>query len=116
MELAALALLAADGYGPVHGVYNTLGDGHAQPGALCLPHAGVVLPAEGVENLLLILLRHADSGVLHQEVGAHTAALLRLLIHRHLHRALLRREFHRVPQQVDQHLIQPHAVAVHLLG
>ena len=38
----------------------------------------------------------------------------RLLVHGHLKRSALRREFDGVSQQVNQHLIQPHAVAVHI--
>ena len=39
----------------------------------------------------------------------------RLLIHGQLNGTLLRREFDSVPQQVDQHLIQPHTVTAHVL-
>ena len=49
-------------------------------------------------------------------MGADQGGVLRqrLLIHGHLDRALLRGEFDSVPQQIDQHLIEPHAVAAHV--
>ena len=101
---------------PAHGVHNVLGDGHAQPGPLRFPDPGVVLPAEGLKDDLLILLGHPDARVPHQEVGADPGGVLRqgLLVHSQLHRALLRGEFDGVPQQVQQHLVQPHAVAAHV--
>ena len=117
MEFTALALLAADRDRSAHGVHDTLGDGHAQPGPLCLSDPVVVFPAEGLEYRLLILLRHTDACVAHQEMGADQGGVLRqrLLIHGQLNGALLRGEFDGVPQQIDQHLIQPHTVATHIL-
>ena len=56
MELTALALLAPDGNGPSHGIYNILGYRHPQTRPLCFLHAGVVLPAKGVKDYLLVLL------------------------------------------------------------
>ena len=117
MELAALALLAADRDVAAHRVHNILGDRHPQPGTLRFLHPGVVLSAEGFKYDLLVLLRHADSRIAYQEMGADKGGRLRkrLLIHHRLNRAVFRRKFGGVAQQVDQHLVQPHAVTVHIL-
>ena len=54
VKLAAPALFAADRDRSIHRVHNALGNRHAQPGTLGFPHAGVVLPAEGLKYHLLI--------------------------------------------------------------
>ena len=56
MELTALALFAADGNTAAHRVYDAFRDCHAQPRAFRFLHAGVILPAEGIKNNLLIFL------------------------------------------------------------
>ena len=56
VELAALALLAADRDVAAHRVHNILGDRHPQPGTLRFLHPGVVLSAEGFKYDLLVLL------------------------------------------------------------
>ena len=117
MEGAALVLLAGDGDGALHLVHNIFGDGHSQAGALGALHPGAVLPGEGLKDLLLEFLRHADARVPHDKVGADVAGPQGgvLLGHGHGDAAPLGGEFQGVGEQVEQHLIEADAVAVDVL-
>ena len=116
MEFRSFAQPAAYLDIAAHGVNNVLCDGHAQTGTLGLLHPCGILPAEGVENLRLILLRHTDTVVLHGDMGADVVLALGglLLIQRHRNGPAVGRELHRIAQQVDEDLIEPQAVAAHV--
>ena len=115
MELTAFPLLTADGDRAAHRVYDIFRDRHSQTGSLGLLHAGIVLPAKGIEYDLLVLFRHTDPRITHNEMGADAGRIprQRFLVHTYPDGAPIRREFDGVPQQVDQHLVQAHAVAAH---
>ena len=65
MKFGALAL---ERNGSAHGVHNKFGNGHPQARTLRALNPAAVLPGEGVKDLLLELLRHADAAVLHLQV------------------------------------------------
>ena len=118
MEGTALALAAVHLDPALHGVHDILGDGHAQAGALDLLHPGVVLPGEGIKDMALEFLRHADAGVLHKEMAADPVRPggAGLLVQRDGDAPGLGGELDRVGQQVEQHLIEPDIVAQDPLG
>jgi len=118
MEARALAGSAFHVDGAAHGVHDELGDGEAKTHALGAVHATAVLALEGGEELLLVLLRHAHAGVLHRKVGAHPALAPEggLLPEMDVDAAAGGGELHGVAEEVEEHLVEAHAVAEDMLG
>ena len=117
VEAASLVPLAGNGDGAPHLIHDVLGDGHAQAGALGALDPGAVLPGKGVEDLLLELLRHADAGVLDDEVGPDEVSAPGgiLLGDGHGDAPLLRGKLHGVGEEIQQDLVEAHTVAVDVL-
>ena len=118
MKLRPLPQLAVNLDATLHLVHNVFCNGHTQSAALCLPHTAIVLPDKRFKYDLLELRRHADAVVFHPKVRADIAVPPGrcLLCNCYIDRAAFRRKLDGIGQQVQQHLIQPYAVAVDLLG
>ncbi len=118
LEAAALARLAGNGDAALHLVHDVFGDGHAQAGALDVLDPGVVLPREGIEDLFLELLGHADAGVLAPRKWVRTQFSPCSEGSWEMVMAMapaFRGELQGVGEQIQQNLVQPHTVAVDLL-
>ena len=117
MEFTSAARLAPEFNGSAHGVHNTFCDCHSQTRALRSVHLGSLLPRKCVKNRFLEFRCHADSAVPDPEMASYIMVPQRrsLLTQIYIDRALFRREFHRVGQKIDQHLIQTYTVAVYFL-
>ena len=117
MECRADPRLALHIDAAAHSVHDMLRNGQPQSGSLDLVHPAVVLPLEGREEFLSELLCHAHARILHKEMGAHVFRALRgfLLPQAQIDRPALRRELHRIAQEVQQHLIETHTVAENIL-
>ena len=109
-EPAALPQRAADTDAPSHQQCQPVADGQPQARAAEAPRGGRIGLLERAEQLRQLRLVDADAGVLHIE--AQPARRQRAHLQLHLPTG---GELHRVAQQVQQDLLQPHAVATHVL-
>ena len=109
-EPAALPQPAAHADAPAHQQCQAVADGQAQPGAAEAPRGRRIGLLERPEQQRQLGLVDADAGVL--QVEAQPARRQRA--HQQLHLAA-GGELHRVAQQVQQDLLEPHAVTAHAL-
>ena len=107
----ALPLLALDLDRAVHHLHDTLRDGQAEPGAAVSVGGGGVLLGKGIEDTRQEFRTHADTGIRDGKAQGGLAVIVRGPLHGQLHPAALRREFHRIAQDIDQDLAQFHGVA-----
>ena len=117
VKLASPSLFAADRNSTAHCVHNKFGDCHSQPGPFGFLYTRGIFSAERVKYFLLILLRHTNPCITHQEMRADTGSILPqwFLIYNHLNSAVFRRKFDGIAQQINQYLVQPHTVTTHIL-
>ncbi len=115
MEGAPLPLLALDPDAAAHHLDDARADGEAEAGASEFTGRRSVGLAEGLEDQALLRLGDADAGVAHREVehGAVGLELVGADADDDLARA---GELHRVADEVDHDLAEPHRVADQRLG
>src|SRR5215472_10121714 len=106
-EHRAFALLARHGYVTAHHARELAGDGEAQTGAAEAPCGRGIGLAELLEQLCLLLRRHANAGIDHRQLDpiASIGHLARLQLD-----LTLFGELAGIVQQVEQYLPQPHGV------
>ena len=116
IEFCALARFAFHRNCAVHGVHNIFCDGHPQAGTLRLVDSGAVFPHKGFKDFILKFRSHADAVVFDLQKHPHIGFSLGrgTFVKGNQNRAALRSKFHGVGKQVQQHLVEPHAVAVYI--
>ncbi len=106
---------AVDVDGSAHQLHQVLADREAETRAAEAARHRVVALAKRLEQLLELLLAHADAGIADRERHLHALGMRRA--ERRLHEHLARgRELDGVACDVDQHLLQPHRVADEQVG
>src|SRR5215831_12048785 len=102
-----LALLARHGHVTAHHARELAGDGEAETGAAEAPRGRGIGLAELLEQLRLLLRRHANAGIDHRQLDpiASIGHLARLQLD-----LTLFGELAGIAQQVEQYLPQPHGV------
>ncbi len=100
-----------------HRLHNALCDRHPKTGSLNLRYLGRRLPRKRLKNLFAEFRRHSDAGILHPEMAAHICLSRRGILLRQIDidSSVFRRKFNRVGEQINQNLIQPDTVTVHVL-
>src|SRR5262249_53730199 len=103
----ALARLACHGHVAPHHTRELAGDGEAETGAAEAPRGRGIGLAEFLEQLCLLLCRHANAGIDHRQLDpvASIGHLARLQLD-----LTLFGELAGIAQEVEQYLPQPHGV------
>ena len=99
----------------MHQVHIALGNGHAQARALVLRPRAVFLLGKLVEDVFDKVLAHAHAGVGHPVAHADVPLVLAgMVVDLKGNAAAVLREFHRIAQNVHQHLADAHGVGQHI--
>ena len=96
----------------VHQLHDAFRDGHTKAGAAVFACGGGILLAERVEEVRQKLLAHADAGIPENELQHSLTAEALSLFDQKGDFSALRRELHRVAQNIDHHLAELDFVAV----
>ena len=97
--------------GAAHHVHRMLSDSHTKAGSLNTADSGALFPLEGIKNMLQKVLTHADTTVANNEIIVGMTWLFRgLLTNGERNHTANGREFSRIAQNIDQHLVQTQRV------
>ena len=114
-ESGSVHIDAVDANLAAHELHQLFDDAKAQSGALNVPVLLLVHAPESIENIGDVLFLHPLSRVLHGIPDPHPVHTHPLTAHGQGHGALFR-IFHRIVQQIDQHLLDAHLVSAEHAG